>query len=92
MVDHNDAALSPITLSAITAAKKIGGEVNCLVAGSNVDAVVAEVAKADGVKKILVVKNDALKGQLVERLTPIVLAAQKQFNYTHIVSGASALG
>ena len=92
VVDHNNEALSPITLSAITAAKKIGGDVNCLVAGSNIDGVVSELSKANGVSKILVAKNDALKGLLPESLTPIVLAAQKQFNSTHIISGASALG
>lgn len=92
IADHNNDTLSPITLSAITAAKQIGGDITCLVAGNKIDGAVAELAKADGVKKILIVQDDALVGSLVERLTPIVLAAQKQFSFSHILSGASALG
>ncbi|KAI1301264.1 Electron transfer flavoprotein subunit alpha, mitochondrial [Halotydeus destructor] len=92
IADHNNQELHPITLNAITAAKKIGGEINCLVAGTNTDAVVAELSKVPGVTKILVAQNETFTGSLAERLTPVVLAAQKQFNSSHILSGASALG
>ena len=43
-------------------------------------------------KKVLVADNAALEGFLAERLTPLVLASQKQFNFTHILAGASAFG
>lgn len=46
---------------------------------------VEELTKATGVSKILVADSDALVGFLPERLAPIVLASQNQFNYTHIV-------
>jgi len=39
-----------------------------------------------------VADNAAFEGFLPERLTPIILAAQKQFNFTHIVAGATAFG
>lgn len=35
VAEHNNDKLTPITLSAITAASKLGGEVSCLVAGTN---------------------------------------------------------
>ena len=35
VVEHNNDKLTPITLNAITAANKVGGEVSCLVAGTN---------------------------------------------------------
>lgn len=35
VAEHNNDKLTPITLSAITAAGKLGGEVSCLVAGTN---------------------------------------------------------
>ena len=92
IADHNDETLSPITLSTITAAKQVGGDVICLVAGSKVAGIAAEVSKAVGVGKVLVVEDEALAGLLPERLTPLVLAAQKQFNATHIMAGASAVG
>lgn len=35
VAEHNNDTLTPITLSAITAASKLGGEVSCLIAGTN---------------------------------------------------------
>lgn len=35
VAEHSNDKLTPITLSAITAASKLGGEVSCLVAGTN---------------------------------------------------------
>lgn len=37
-------------------------------------------------------ESEAFKGFTTESLTPSVLNAQKQFNYTHIIAGASAFG
>jgi electron transfer flavoprotein alpha subunit len=92
VADHNNETVSPITLSTITAAKKVGGDVICLVAGSKVSGVAEQLCKAAGVNKVLVAEDAALTGFLPERLTPLVLAAQKQFNATHIMAGASATG
>lgn len=92
VADHNNEKLSPLTLSVLTAAKKIGGEIICLVVGSQVGSVAAELRKAEGVSKVLVAQDDSLKGFLPERVTPLILAAQKQFNSSHIISGASAVG
>lgn len=50
------------------------------------------MAKIDGVTKVLVAESDAFIGFIPEALTPLILAAQKQFNFTHIVAGASAFG
>lgn len=35
VAEHNNDKLTPITLNAITAASKLGGEVSCLVAGTS---------------------------------------------------------
>ncbi|KAM6245695.1 electron transfer flavoprotein subunit alpha, mitochondrial isoform 2-T2 [Spheniscus humboldti] len=37
IAEHNNETLTPITLNAITAAKRLGGEVSCLVAGTSCD-------------------------------------------------------
>lgn len=50
----------------------------------------AELAKIPGLSKVLVAENAAFGGSLPESLTPLVLASHKQFNYTHIVAGATA--
>uniref|UniRef100_A0A3Q3FWZ0 Electron transfer flavoprotein subunit alpha n=1 Tax=Labrus bergylta TaxID=56723 RepID=A0A3Q3FWZ0_9LABR len=92
VAEHNNGKLTPITLNAITAANKLGGEVTCLVAGTDCAKVVEQISKVHGVKKVLVAQHDSYKGYLPEELTPLILATQKQFNYTHICAGASAFG
>ncbi|KAJ0029768.1 hypothetical protein NQD34_004765 [Periophthalmus magnuspinnatus] len=92
VAEHNNEKLTPITLNAITAAGKLGGEVSCLVAGTDCAKVAEELSKVQGVKKVLVAQHDCYKGGLPEELTPLVLATQKQFNFTHICAGASAFG
>lgn len=92
IVEHNNAALTPITLNAITAAAQLGGDVTCLVAGAECATVAGEVGKVAGVKRVLLADSALFKGALPEALTPLVLASQKQFNFTHILAGASAFG
>lgn len=50
------------------------------------------IAKAGGVSKVLVAESDAFKGFTAESLTPLILATQKQFNFTHILAPATAIG
>jgi len=61
------------------------------VAGTSCDAVAKEIAGLDGVSKVLVAENAAYAGFLPEKLTPVLLASQDQFKFTHIIAGASAL-
>ncbi|XP_061577832.1 electron transfer flavoprotein subunit alpha, mitochondrial [Cololabis saira] len=92
IAEHNNEKLTPITLNAISAANKLGGDVSCLVVGTNCAKVAEEISKVQGVKKVLVAQHDAYKGALAEELTPLILGTQKQFNFTHICAGASAFG
>uniref|UniRef100_A0A674EMP8 Electron transfer flavoprotein subunit alpha n=1 Tax=Salmo trutta TaxID=8032 RepID=A0A674EMP8_SALTR len=63
VAEHNNDKLTPITLSAITAAKKLG-DVSCLVAGTD-----CKVSKVLGVKTVLIAQNDAYKGSLPDEYT-----------------------
>merc|ERR1712117_195360 len=69
---------------------KVGGGISCLVAGPEVGAVAQEVAAVEGISKVLVVQNEDYKGFMPERLTPLLMAAQDQFKFSHILAGASA--
>ncbi len=48
------------------------------------------MAKVGGISKVLVAENAAYEGLLAERLTPLLLAAQAQFKFSHILAGSSA--
>lgn len=92
IAEHNNENLVAITQSSITAAKQIGHDVTVLVAGTKCGSVASSVAKLDGVKRVIVAEGEAFKGFLPEAMTPLILAAHKQFNFSHIVAGASAQG
>eukprot|EP00091_Calanus_sinicus_P021071 TRINITY_DN606_c0_g1_i7.p1 TRINITY_DN606_c0_g1~~TRINITY_DN606_c0_g1_i7.p1 ORF type:complete len:138 (+),score=40.24 TRINITY_DN606_c0_g1_i7:107-520(+) len=90
LVEHNNEKLNPVTLNAITAARALGGEVNCLVAGTSCGGVAKEVSSVEGISKVLVAEDAAFEGFMPEKLTPLLLASQDQFKFTHIIAGASA--
>ncbi|KAG8440162.1 hypothetical protein GDO86_006096 [Hymenochirus boettgeri] len=92
IAEHDTKQVTPITLNAISAAKRLGGDVSCLVAGTNCTQVAEELAKIQGVAKLLVAQHESYKGFLPEELTPLILETQKKFNFTHICAGASAFG
>lgn len=91
IAEHSNGALAPITLNTITAASKLG-DVSCLVAGTQCGPIAEQLSKINGVSKILVAENEAFSGLLPEAVTPLVVATQSQFKYTHILFGASAFG
>jgi electron transfer flavoprotein alpha subunit len=90
VAEHNNEKLNAATLHAVTAAGQLGGEVNCLVAGTGCAAVAKEVAAVAGVTKVLLADSPAFTGFLPEHLTPLLVSTQNQFKFTHIIAGASA--
>lgn len=92
VAEHNNEALSAVTANALSAAQKIGGDISVLVAGTKCGPAAEALSKAKGISKVLVAESDAFKGATAESLTPLILATQKQFNFTHIVAPATAFG
>jgi len=92
IAEHDNVALTPVTLNAISAAKKIGGDLSCFVAGESCGGAVSALSQVDGVSRILVAEGPVFKGFLPEALAPVLLASQKQFGFSHIAVGASAFG
>nr|CAD2168492.1 unnamed protein product [Meloidogyne enterolobii] len=89
LAEHNDQKLNPLTLNAVTAAKKIGHEISMLVTGKNSEEIAKESAKISDIKRVLFAQNEKLTANLPERVSTILSAVQKQFNFTHIIAGAS---
>lgn len=92
IAEHNNETLLPLTCNTLTAAKKIGGDVTVLVAGTKCEAVAQNVCKAQGVSKVLLADSDAFKGFTAESLTPLVLKLCNEHKFTHVLAGASAFG
>uniref|UniRef100_A0A8C4Q2D0 Electron transfer flavoprotein subunit alpha n=1 Tax=Eptatretus burgeri TaxID=7764 RepID=A0A8C4Q2D0_EPTBU len=85
-------AVAPVTLNAISAAHKLGGSVSCLLAGNDCASIAEQLKLVKGVEKVILVQSSAYKGLMAEEIAPVVLAAQTQFQFSHICAGASAFG
>ncbi len=88
--EHNNAALDKVTLSALAAAKQIGGDIDVLVAGKDCGAVAEEAAKAEGVRKVLLADNDAYAHQLAENVGDLV--TELAGDYSHVLAAATSVG
>jgi len=71
-VEHDGSAVKDATLSAVTAASKLG-EVHLLVAGQGVDGVAQAAAKIAGVQKVHVADDAAYAHALAENVAPLVV-------------------
>lgn len=59
VLEQREGQLNHASLSAVTAAKALGGSIHGFVAGSNIKGVAEEAAKVEGVEKIIAVENGA---------------------------------
>jgi len=90
IAEHDNATLKGATLNTITAATKIGGDVEVLVAGSGCGAAAEAAAKVAGVSKVLVADNAAYEYQLAENMGELVAELGK--GYSHILVAATTTG
>lgn len=90
IAEHDNATLNGATLNTITAATKIGSDVEVLVAGSGCAAVAETVSKVAGVSKVLVADNAVYEYQLAENMGELVAELGK--GYSHILAAATTTG
>ncbi|KXL49511.1 hypothetical protein M433DRAFT_158657 [Acidomyces richmondensis BFW] len=92
VLEQRDGKLNMSSLASISAAKKLGGSVHGLVAGSNIKSVADEAAKVEGLEKVIFVDNAAYDKGLPENYAPMLVENIKKGNYTHVLAGHSAFG
>jgi len=90
VADHDNASLKDNTHKTVTAAKALSNDVDILVAGKGVDAVAAEAAKIEGVRKVLVAESDPLGKQMAEAMAATVLELMP--NYDAVLIPATSVG
>ncbi|MEZ5803298.1 MAG: electron transfer flavoprotein subunit alpha/FixB family protein [Rhizobiaceae bacterium] len=90
IAEHDNVSLSDQTAKALTAATKIGSDVDVLVAGKGAKAAADAAAKLTGVRKVLLAESDALAERLAEPLAATVVSLAG--NYDAIVAAATASG
>jgi electron transfer flavoprotein alpha subunit len=92
ILEQREGKLQPGSLSAVTAAKKLGGSITGFVAGSQIKSVAEEAAKVEGIEKILSVENQAYDKGLPENYAPLLVENIKKGGYTHVIAPHSAFG
>ena len=59
ILEQREGHLNKTSLSAVTAALRLGGSITAFIAGRNVKSMAEEAAKVQGVEKIIVVENES---------------------------------
>ena len=94
VAEHDNAALKPAVLNAVTAAVELaghaGGDVHLLVAGENAGAVAEEAAKVAGVAKVLQAEGAEYAHGLAENLAPLIVKLAS--GYSHVIAAATSFG
>ena len=90
LTEHDNQSLKPVTLSLVTAAQQIGGDIDLLVAGENCQAVADAAAAIAGVRKVIVADNAAYAHQLAENVSKLM--ADVADGYSHILAPGTTTG
>ena len=90
VAEHDNATLSDQTAKALSAAAKIGGDVDILVAGKGAKAAADAAARLKGVRKVLLAESDELENRLAEPLAATVVALAD--GYDTLIAPATTMG
>lgn len=90
IAEHDGTAITPATRAAIGAAQKIGGEIDLLLAGYQITAVIAAAKTITGVHKILVEDDAIYAHPLAENLAPFI--TEYAAGYSHVLAAATSIG
>lgn len=90
IAEFDQQTLKAATRSAITAATQLGGNIDVLVIGQNVNAIAQQAASVQGVARVLVVDDAAYAKPLAENFAPLVQGIAA--NYSHVIAAATSFG
>ncbi|MBH72913.1 MAG: electron transfer flavoprotein subunit alpha [Rhodospirillaceae bacterium] len=90
LVEHDNTEIKGATLSAVTAAQKVGDDVHLLLAGSGSDMAAEAAAQISGVTKVLHVDSPEYSASLAENIAPLI--EKVAADYTHIWAPANTFG
>ena len=80
-IEHANGQVSDQSLKAISATSQIDGDVHGLIVGSDIDSVVDEASKIEGLSKLIHVDDDSFNNILAENLTQLILNISGDYEY-----------
>lgn len=90
IAEHDNQNLKASTLNAISAAAKVGGDIDVLVVGSHCQAVAQAAAAVAGVSKVRVADHAVYEHQLAENTAQLIAALAPA--YSHLLAPATPAG
>lgn len=90
IAEHDNHSLSDETAKALTAATRIGGDIDVLVAGKDAASAAAQAASLQGIRGVLLAEANELAERLAEPLAALVVSIAH--GYDTIVAAATSAG
>lgn len=90
IAEHQNGQLAGSTAHVVEAARRIGGDLDILVAGEAVDAAADAAARLDGVRRVLRADHSVYAHQLAEPMAALIDTLVS--DYSHLLAGASTTG
>ncbi len=92
VIEHDNNSIKQSSLSTITAANKIGENVEAIILGKGISGALEDLKKCDFLKKINSIDNEIFENQIAENLSTAILKFTEGKNFTHILSPSSTFG
>ncbi len=92
IAEHDNAGLKAATLNTVSAAVKLGADIEVLVAGSNCGAAAQAAAALAGVTKVKVADAAAYAEQGAENLAALLVGLVQAGGYSHVLAPATTYG
>ncbi|TXI43841.1 MAG: electron transfer flavoprotein subunit alpha/FixB family protein [Lysobacter sp.] len=92
IAEHDNGSLKAATLNTVSAAAKLGGDIDVLVAGAACAGAAAAAAKLAGVTRVKVADAAAYAEQGAENLASLLVDAIKAGGYSHVLAPATTFG
>ena len=90
LAEHNNTEVKSSTLNTISAASKVGSEIEVLVVGSNIDSISKEIANYQHVTKVLSSDDQNFEHTIAEKIDPVIVSIAEK--YSHIFAPATTFG
>lgn len=92
IAEHDHNSIKDSTLSTVTAAKELGGDITVLVAGANCNAAADAAAQIGGVNTVLCADDASLSHFLAENIAPLVTSLVKDKGFTAVLAPGTTFG
>ena len=90
LAEHNNDEVKSSTLNTISAASKLGNEIEVLVIGCNIEKISKEIANYQYVTKVLSLDDQNYEHAIAEKIDPVIFSIAE--NYSHIFAPATTFG